>query len=207
MLKINRIPYCIGITGTIGSGKSLTGSILKEKGIPVLDTDEVVEQLYAENRSLKQQMEKVFGKQIIDKDGRIDRNILREIVFNSSEKLSLLEKMVHPMVSKKTESFLRNSFGDNPIKAVLVPLLFETGTEKYYDETWAIVVKPEILLKRLMARENISEEEALKRLSRQWSQEDKAARADRVIDNSGSIEETKAAILNIVRHIREAIAK
>lgn len=205
--KITQIPYKIGITGTVASGKSLVGSILQEAGVPVLDTDKVVAQLYEEDASLKADLFQAFGTQIRTLEGQVDKKALREIVFNDLDKLSRLESLVHPKVAEKVKAFLEDKAIPGPLRAVLVPLLFEAKTEKSYDEVWSVVVKQNALLERLKKRDNISDEEAQKRVKAQWPQEQKAAKATRVIDNSGTPEETKAQVLAILQEIREALPR
>jgi dephospho-CoA kinase len=205
VLKITQIPYKIGITGTIGSGKSLVGDVLQEAGVPVLDTDDVVDQLYREDEPLKQTLAQEFGPQVINAQGRVDNNALREIVFNNIAKLKRLESIVHPRVAQKVKAFFEDTKLASPLRAVLVPLLFEAKTESQYDEIWAVTIKPEVLIQRLIDREDISREEALSRIAKQWSQEQKAQKAHRVIDNSGTKEETKTRVLAILKEIQEAL--
>lgn len=201
--KIQHIPYKIGITGTIASGKSLVGKILEGQGIPVLDTDVVVKTLYTDDDGLKQAIAKQFGPQVLNPDGTVNKKVLGGVVFADALKRKALESLVHPLVRKKVEAFLNNPVLQSPFRAVLVPLLFENQLESMYDEVWTIVVQPESeLVKRLMTREQISREEAQKRLSAQWSQAQKMQNATRIIDNSGTPDETRARILDALSKVQ-----
>lgn len=206
MLKITQTPYKIGITGTISSGKSWVGTVLKEAGVPVLDTDDVVHQLYRHDSGLRDELQRNFGDQVIDPEGNINRPALRDIVFNDKQKLDLLEKIVHPRVTEKVKAFFDDKQLLSPLRVVLVPKLFESKTEHLYNEVWTVVVKPPSeLVNRLMKRAGISREEAENRLAAQLSQEEKAARSHRIIDNSGSKEDTKALVLRVLQEIEGAL--
>jgi len=204
MQKITRLPYKIGITGTIGAGKSWVGECLWELGVPVLDTDAVVGELYREDSRLKQTLAEHFGQVILDMDGGIDKKALAQAVFKDPEALQFLESVIHPLVGEKVQAFLEDRSQESPFRAVLVPLLFEAVTEDRYDEIWAVTVTPEIkLMERLMARGGISEEEIQKRMARQLTQSEKARRADRLIDNSGTPKETCRQVAEALKVLRE----
>ncbi len=204
MTQPTSLPHKIGITGTIGAGKSWVGKILETQGIPVLDTDQVVATLYQEDNELKSRLTEAFGADILAASGSIDKAKLRHLVFGSPEKLKTLEKMVHPLVEKRIEAFLNAPQGGPPIKAVLIPLLFETGTESRYDEVWTVQAEEETLINRLIQRDRIDRTEAKKRLLKQWSQAKKAERAHRIIDNSGTPEATKAQVLKALNDIQRS---
>lgn len=203
MLKIPQIPYKIGITGTIASGKSLVGQLLEAEGVPVLDTDKVVHQLYDTNESLKTELVQALGPQVLDQTGNIHRQSLGTLVFQDVSKRRLLENLVHPKVAQVVQQFLLNTQLTAPIRAVLVPLLFEAQTEDQYDEVWTVQVEPDILLTRLMQRDHLSPEAAKARLDAQWSQTQKAEKAHRVIDNSGDPQATQQQVQLALQDIRK----
>jgi dephospho-CoA kinase len=204
VLPVASQPYKIGITGTIASGKSLVGRILKQHRVPVLDTDEVVADLYRQDKDLKQALVQAFSAKILTRAGNISKTTLRKLVFRQEEKLKLLESLVHPRVAQKVDDFLQDRSFKSPFRAVLAPKLFEAKTEGRYDEVWAVVVRPQSVLEdRLMARNNISRDEAKLRISRQWSQDEKARLATRVIDNSGAPEQTRHQVASILKELRK----
>ena len=192
------VAFKLGITGTIGSGKSLVGQYLELKGIPVLDTDAVVHRLYAEPERLVH-VAGLFLSEAPDlitetlSGPQLDRAQLGALLFehpNGAEHKRRLEGLVHPWVRAETRAFLESAI--QPIVAVLVPLLFEADSQDLYDGVWAVTVRPEaVLVERLHKRHPAWTTAMLQsRLASQLSQAEKATRADVEIDNSGTPEET-----------------
>lgn len=199
-----RKPYVVGITGTIGSGKSLVGAILEREGIPVIDTDKLVHSLLDSPPVLKQLKER-FGQRIMAAkagEGSIDRAALGRIVFADDEARRDLESIVHPATILECRKQVATSAGRHKVEklggrglvAVLVPLLFEAGLEDEYDEIWTVYAEDEALKKRLQKRDNLNSEEIDRRLRAQLPQKEKVSRATQVIDNSGTKEETERQV-------------
>lgn len=184
----------IGITGTIGSGKSTVGSILEEMGIPVIDTDKVVHELFEDETPVKRAVIERFGQTILDMSGHnIDRKKLGEIVFADEGGRRDLEAIVHPAVILDTRRRVALNT-DKELVAVLSPLLFEANVQDEYDQVWAIVASEAVLRERLSRRDNLSADLITQRLAAQFSQEKKASLAKVTIDNSGSRAETKRQV-------------
>jgi dephospho-CoA kinase len=196
-------PRHIGVTGTIASGKSLVGRLLQEAGVPVLDTDAVVHQLYAEDAELKHALVAAFGPDVLSKDAVVDRGWLKARVFGDPKQKETLEQLVHPRVKAAVRAF-HQAQEESPITATLVPLLFEANSASLYDSIWCVTCDEPVLLARLMARNHVDLPVAKALLAKQWSQSEKAARADRVIDNSGAPEETRAQVQQALRDESEA---
>lgn len=205
MTSSSQRPIKIGITGTICAGKSTIGQILQDNGVAILDTDHVVAELYQPGSTLVRWIEQAFGQSVVDETGAINRKALRDIVFSDAERLKTLESLVHPVVREKTVAFLNDPTRPEMLRAVLVPLLFETQTENLYDEVWTIKVDMPALLERLIQREKITEEEAHKRLNLQWSQDKKAQRSHRIIDNTGSVDATRKQIEDALQAIQQKV--
>ncbi len=186
------MPRIIGVTGTIGSGKSTVGRILAELGVPVVDTDHIVHELMEKDRGLKNAIVERFGPSVLKANGvsTIDRARLGSIVFQDEKARRDLEALVHPLVILE---YRRRAalMPDTPVVAILVPLLFETGIESEFDEVWAVVADSQTLRRRLKERDRLSDDEVESRLSAQLPQAEKASRADRTIDNSGSLADTR----------------
>jgi dephospho-CoA kinase len=199
-------PYKIGITGSIGCGKSLVGTLLANQGVAVLDTDHVVHQLLATHPTLIAQITNHFGPQVLTDTGEVDRRALAQRVFDQPDEKAWLESVVHPLVRQQTQAFLNDPQGE-PIRAVLVPLLFESDSAALYDETWAVVVDEATQWQRLMAREanqpGWSASQARQRIAGQWPQTHKAQHATWVVDNSGSPQATKSAVLDRLNNIQQ----
>ena len=200
-------PFVLGVTGTIGSGKSLVGKCLVECGVPILDSDAVVHLLFAESNNVISQIGSTFGPSVIKNSengsNMVDRQALGAIVFADSDARTKLEKIVHPAVHNYCSSWIENQDAD--IVALLIPLLFETARPRKYDQVWSVVCEERLLRERLKQRNNFSEEEIDARLKAQLLQSEKASRADRVIDNSGDIETTRKKIMELVQQLKSEI--
>lgn len=195
-------PFVIGITGTIGSGKSAVGDILEDIGVPVIDSDKVVHDLFATNKTLKDRLVNEFGPTIVSESGLgIDRKALGRIVFSDPKAREQLEDIVHPLT---IEACLRElaKYSSEKIVAILVPLLFEAAPHLGYDAIWAVTTSEETLLSRLIARDNMTVDQAKQRLAAQFSQERKAQGAHNVIDNSGTLQYTKDQVVNLIDQIK-----
>ncbi len=187
-------PCVIGITGTIGSGKSTVGSILEELGVPVIDTDTITHEVQ-NSEKVKRAVVERFGKAILTDDGtgRIDRKKLGALVFKDPAAKRDLESMIHPAVILESRRCVA-SHSDKPFVAILAPLLFEAKVQGEYDEIWAVIANENVLRERLAKRDDLSNHLITQRLAAQFSQEEKARLSSVVIDNSTSREETKRQV-------------
>jgi len=187
----------LGVTGNIACGKSLAGKYLAEFGVPVLDSDEVVHQLYANDEDLQDKLKAEFGS--------IDRQTIARQVFGPENKAKLraLEALIHPAVGRVFEDWV-NANKKAGLIANLVPQLYEAGLEARYDKVLVITTSPEQQLARLKARQPELTETALKqRLEAQMPQSEKAVRADYLIDNSGSEADLRLKIKDLVEKLRQ----
>lgn len=189
----------VGVTGVIASGKSLVGRILQELGFPVIDTDQIVHDLFENNDQLKSAIASRFGDELlIDGGARIDRVRLGTLVFSDPAARRDLEAIVHPATIAECERRVDElSQGGKPV-FVLVPLLFEAKQEHRYDEVWTVQTTENVLRQRLQQRNNYSDEEISKRLAAQLSQFEKVQRANKVIDNSGTIDNTRDQVRKLL---------
>jgi dephospho-CoA kinase len=198
------VPRTIAITGTIGSGKSLVGDVLASHGYFVIDTDQIVHRLFAQDADLKQAIRTRFGDQVYNAAGDIDRGKLGCLVFADEAARKDLEAIVHPAVRKDCQRQV-DALTQEQLVFVLVPLLFEAGIQDHFDSIWTVTAADEVLRTRLKRRSNLSDEEVDKRLKAQWTQAEKAAAADRVIDNSGTVSDTTQQILLLLAEEKLAI--
>lgn len=179
----------IGLTGGIASGKSSVAQRLKLLGAVVLDTDlfsrEAVEPLSAG----WQQVKEAFP-QVIQEDLSINRRLLGEIVFADGEKRKRLEGIIHPIVLERMLKEGQEAEAAGKVVFAEVPLLFEVGWDRFMDQVWVVYVDPRTQLERLIRRSGLALEEAQRIINSQLPLADKVRRADRVIDNTGSLEET-----------------
>lgn len=190
----------IGLTGGIASGKSTVANMLKELGITVIDADIEARLAVEPGETAYNKIVEHFGKSILLENGTINRAKLGEIIFNNEAERTVLNRIVHPAVrermnEKKEEAIKRNE----SIVIMDVPLLFESKLTDQVERTLLIYVDEETQLKRLMERNNYSEEEAMSRIQSQMPLKEKKTLADFIIDNSGTLEQTKTQLSGILR--------
>jgi len=176
----------IGLTGGIGSGKSTVSARLAAHGAVVIDADAIVHELQAPGQPVLAAMVERFGPSIIDADGALRRQAVADIVFNDPASLADLGAIVHPAVHAEIERRLAAEIDTDHVVVLDVPLLVESGRD---DMAGLIVVDvdPELAIARLVEHRGFSESDARARVARQASRAERVARADLVIDNSGSI--------------------
>ncbi|MCC6977659.1 MAG: dephospho-CoA kinase [Candidatus Melainabacteria bacterium] len=198
MEKLNEVPadkpFVIGITGTIGAGKSTVGEILIELGVPVIDTDTITHEVQ-NSEKVKRAVVERFGKAVLTDDGsgKIDRKKLGALVFKDPGAKRDLEAIIHPLVILESRRCVAAHSGE-PLVAILAPLLFEAKVQGEYDEIWAVIASEEVLRKRLSKRDDLTNDAITQRLAAQFSQQEKARLSSVVIDNSGDREETKRQV-------------
>ncbi|MCL2114182.1 MAG: dephospho-CoA kinase [Streptococcaceae bacterium] len=186
----------IGLTGGIASGKSTVVDFLVSQGFQVIDADKVVRELQKPDGKLYQAILTEFGVEFFDENRQLNREKLGRLIFTDRvqrEKLSALQdKIIREELYHKRDELLSALTGHSVI-FMDIPLLIEynyTG----FDEIWLVVVPESVQLKRLMARNHLSEEEARNRISTQMSMTEKQRFADRVFDNSGTIEQLQSQV-------------
>jgi dephospho-CoA kinase len=178
----------IGLTGGIACGKSSVGDILRKLGVKVIDADEIAHQIYRPGTPSHAELVKVFGPDILDADGRINRQRLGKIAFQNQEARSRLEQITHPAIIQRIDDLINAAKIENhPLLVVEVPLLFEAGLEEHFDCIWVVSARPDIQLKRLMKRNDLTPEEAAARLSAQLPLDFKEGRADVIIYNNNEL--------------------
>jgi dephospho-CoA kinase len=217
MKKTDKSPFILGITGSIGSGKSAVGRYLTKLGITVIDTDKLVHQLLSEDLATKKAIVEQFGEDVLGNEiavrpglesscsgawsnHEINRKKLGQIVFASEQARRKLEQIVHP----NTILALRREvekLKDEPLVAVQVPLLFESNLQGEYDQIWTVYTSDPVLRERLKARDKLSDAEIDSRLAAQLPQDSKVKAADQVIDNSFSEAETERQVKLLVEKI------
>ena len=181
----------IGITGTIGAGKSTVGNILTQLGVPIIDTDKIVHQLLDSDNQVKtlvaQRFPTAINAEAKESGIQISRKVLGTIIFNDAIAKKQLELILHPRVRQICQQQIKhlvNGIDKPAIIAVLVPLLFENNLQSQYDQTWTIVADDKTLRQRLMKRDGLSAADIDLRLAGQMTQVEKAKLADFVLDNS-----------------------
>ena len=177
----------IGLTGGIGSGKSLAGDFFKSKNIEVIDADDLAHNALSKNGKGYIEFLDVFGETFLDENSEIDRKALREYIFKNPEMKNRLEEIVHPIVQDGVLSFINNS--NSAYRVIIVPLIAETKSSSFYDRVLAIECNINIQVKRASKRDNSSEDQILKIIQSQASAEERNKIANDVVKNNGTKEE------------------
>lgn len=190
----------LGLTGGIGSGKSTVSEALEEHGAVIVDADRIVRELQQPGEPVFESMVEAFGDGIVAEDGTLDRQAVADVVFHDDEALQTLNGIVHPAVGERIMGRLAELAETDEVVILDVPLLVEKSR---YDTACTIVVDvdPEIAIQRLVEHRGFSEDDARARVARQASRDERLARADVVLDNSGTVEELRAQVDELWRRI------
>ncbi len=172
----------VGLTGGIGSGKSLVACVLKRLGVPVYDSDLETKRLYVTNPELKRQLIENFGPETYFKNGQLNRKFLGEIIFGDKSKLGLINKIVHPIVRLDFEEWIKKNDKRNYIIKEAA-ILIESGAYKQVDKIIVVNSPLKLRIKRVIVRDNTTQEEVLKRMKSQLSGEQLLTYADYIVKN------------------------
>ncbi|MDC7683060.1 dephospho-CoA kinase [Asticcacaulis sp. BYS171W] len=193
----------LGLTGSIGMGKSTIAKMFADEGVPVWDADETVHRLYATSAPLKAALVEAFGDVLTD--GAVDRVKLSAILRADPEKYKILNALVHPAtVDDRNDWLARQALNGATLALSDIPLLFETGAEKTFDKVVVVTAPPEVQAARVLARPGMSEAKFKDILSRQTPDAEKRARADFVIDTSISLDHSRQQVREIVQTLTTA---
>lgn len=196
----------IGITGGIATGKSTVSNILLKRGYPLIDADKVAREVAEIGKPAYFKIIQEFGQGILNEDKSLNRKMLGKIIFSDEEARKKLNNITHPYIFESIKEKLELLSKGNPVVFLDIPLLFE----EYYsliqhginfDEIWLVYADKEIQVDRLMKRDNISKDEAVKKIQSQMDMEEKKKMATRIIDNSGDIKSLEEQIDIILESI------
>ncbi|NMA69226.1 MAG: dephospho-CoA kinase [Desulfitobacterium sp.] len=196
--------FVIGLTGGIGSGKSTVSRWLAQKGIPIIDADKTVHELYKDPSTIEVIVD-AFGEGILS-DGQINRKALGQIVFAHNEERVRLERIIHPRVQKSMQA-QQIAWEEKGEKICVwdVPLLFESHMDHLVDEIWVVWVPRDIQIERIKKRDSLSLEEIKLRIRAQESLDGKREKAHVVIDNSGKWEKTEEQLRKELERISRRV--
>ncbi|MBP8820054.1 MAG: dephospho-CoA kinase [Syntrophomonadaceae bacterium] len=183
----------IGLTGGIATGKSIVASVFREMGAIILDADVIARLVVLPHQPAWKDIVEFFGPQVVNEDQSLDRAKIGEIVYNNPNSLKELNRFTHPRIMQYYKDELRRIKTEQPDAIVIleVPLLYETNMDKLCQQVVVVYVDRETQIQRLMKRDNMSYADAVKRVDTQMPMDEKVRRADFVIDNRSSMEETK----------------
>jgi len=197
----------VGLTGSIGTGKSTVAAMLAARGVPVVDADRIGHALQEPGAACYRQIVEAFGTEILAADGRIDRRRLGARVFADPESRRRLEAITHPAIWETCQGEVRRAEAAGaPLCVVDAALILEADQRHCFDVLVVVAAPEEVQMERLGAQRGLNEAEVRQRLQSQWSSADKAAHADVVIDNGGDLSATEAQVDRLVE-VLQARAK
>ncbi len=183
----------VAITGGLGCGKSEVARLLREDGVPVLDTDDVARDVVVSGSEAAGEIAGRFGADMLKADGSLDRQRLADVVFRDAKARAALNDIVHPRVRAATREWVAWQRASGRACAGVIPLLYEVAAEKEWDFVVCVVSSDDVSRARLCAR-GWSDDEIARRRAAQWSLEKKMERSDVVIENNGTINELAARV-------------
>lgn len=205
-MKTDNGPLVVGITGNIGVGKSTFIAMLAAKGAYIIDMDQTTRKALHSSGPGYSPVVEEFGQQILHDSGEIDRSHLGGIVFGDADRLAALEKVLHPIVFEMAKAELAEA--QAPLVAIEAIKLLEAGrTSQLCDQVWVVTAPANVQMRRLTRERNMSEDDARQRMSSQTSEAWKVSQADRVIDNSGTVQELALQVEQIWSQVMSSETK
>lgn len=191
--------YILGLTGSIGMGKSTTAQFFRAAGVPVWDADASVHKLYNRGGAGVPAIGALVPAAI--KDGAVDRSALRQAILNDDGLLKCIEDVVHPLVSTDRQGFLTANL-DEPLVVCDIPLLFETGADKWLDGVLVVTADEAVQRQRVMDREGMTNEVFETILAKQTPDAEKRQRADYLIDTGLGLDHAQAEVLSLIERLK-----
>lgn len=190
----------LGLTGGIGTGKSTVAKMLREKNIPVVDTDSISKEII-EYPEIIEKIKAEISSKIFNNENKLDRKKLSEIVFENKDKLKKLNEIMHPIILKKMWEEVEKLKKDYKVIVVDIPLLFEINMENEVDKVLLIYSSKEIQIERIMNRDGRSREEAIKIINSQMPLYKKREKSDYIIQNNDSLEKLEKNLDKVVQKL------
>ena len=185
----------VGLTGGIGSGKSAAGKYFVELGIDVIDADDISKNILDKNIKAKELFIKNFGDKFLDKNNNINRDLLRSEIFVNEEKKNILESIIHPIVREEIAKFINQS--DSIYKLIMVPLIYETNSQDFYDKIIVVDCNEENQILRASERDNKSKENIINIIKNQASRENRNSIADEIILNDSTLDNLRNQVIRV----------
>ena len=198
-------PLKVGLTGGIGCGKSTICQQFSSMGIPVINTDHIARDVVSIGQPALAELERHFGALILNSDGSLNRAELRNIIFKAAEQKSYVEKLLHPLILQQLQQRLADI--DAPYVIIEVPLLIEAGWQRQVDQVLVVDLPEELQLNRLKRRGGLDQETMEQIISSQISRSERARHANRLIDNSGNLDEIIKQVSEIHQYYLQLVQK
>jgi dephospho-CoA kinase len=197
----------VGLTGSIGVGKSFVASVFVELGCHVLDADQTAREVVMPGTPGLKALTEAFGEEILNPDGTLDRKQLGAVVFNDESQRQRLNHILHPFIIARQDEIMNAWEAEDPdgIGIIDAALMIESGGYKRFDKLIVVHCRPEVQLERLMLRDKLSRDEALRRINSQMPQEEKQKFADYLIDTSDGFESTRSRSVQIYQNLIRVI--
>lgn len=194
----------IGLTGSIGSGKTTVSDIFKKLGIAIIDMDVIAREVVKHGTPAFEIIKEHFGVQILTKDGELNRSMLRDIIFNNAMEKLWLENLLHPFINAC--AYQQALASTSPYCIVVIPLLFETGRADWLDRVLVVLADKNQQIKRVVMRDQCNTNDIKKILNVQVSDEIRRQGADDIIQNTGSTEDLHKQVLKLHKFYLELAA-
>lgn len=185
-------PLRIGLTGGIASGKSTVADLFAEHHAPIIDTDVIARQIVRPGEPALDEIRAAFGDDVLDAQGRLDRSLMREIVFSDTARREKLESILHPGI--RDEAIRQSDSADGPYQIIVVPLLVGSPMQQFMDRILVVDCHEDTQIRRLLARDAENEDQARRMLSAQACRQDRLAIADDVIANDSDLRNTRSQV-------------
>lgn len=192
----------IGLTGGIATGKSTVSNYLLSLGVPVIDADLISREVVEPGTPGLEKLVQTFGAELLNPQGQLNRPVLAQKLFDNEEVRKKVNQLLHPIIYERMfERVARYHSNGETLVVLDIPLLFETIATDRFDSIWLVYIPEKIQLERLKKRDQLSQEAAQARMASQLSIEEKKKLADVIINNSGSIEETREQVQMLLKSI------
>ena len=185
----------VGLTGGIGSGKSAAGKYFNELGIDIIDADDISRSILDNNIKARKLFLENFANNFLDKNNKIDRDLLRSEIFKNPDKKDLLESIIHPIVKEEISKFIEQS--NSIYKIIMVPLIFETNSQNFYNKIIVVDCDINHQIDRASKRDNKSKKDIENIIKNQATREERLSIADEIILNNSTIEDLNAEVIKV----------
>ena len=185
----------VGLTGGIGSGKSVAGKYFNELGIDVIDADDISRSILDDNHKARDLFLKNFGDKFLDNQNKINRQLLRNEIFKNPDKKDILESIIHPIVKEELSKFVEQS--KSIYKIIMVPLIYETNSKDFYNKIIVIDCDQEHQINRASVRDKKSKEDIENIIKNQATRDQRLSIADEIILNNTTLDDLKTQVIKV----------